>query len=130
MADYGLKIAKPGKNAFSLNKLDILFNSNKAELKILLQGNYSISVPATGSRTYATIDHRLGFTPGFLVYVQMSGDTSVSYFMYSADLFSGAGEDCTVEANSQQLKIGVTPNGSTAFTALGKYYLLANRIDA
>lgn len=127
MENYGMKIAKQGKNVFSLDKLDILFNSQKSALKIIRQGYNVLSVPDTGDRTYTTIQHRLGFTPAFLAFAQLS-DTTKSYPISAFSL--DGGEDVIAEINNDALRIGVLPNGSTAFTAFFQWYLLANRIDA
>lgn len=130
MENFGFKIAKQNKSAFSTVGLDILFNSQKAALKIIKEGFVTIAVPSTGDPVFATIEHGLGFTPASLAYFQLSGDTAVSYLASSGDLFSGAGEGCFCDTDINTLRLGAQPNGSGAYTAYAKWYLLANRIDA
>ena len=124
--NYGFKIAKLGKTVFSSNRLDLLFDSQKFAFKILRQGFFTISVPASGVRTYGTINHGLSFTPAFLAFVQLS-NTSKTYPIYG---IGDGGEDSIGEATTSLFRIGVLPNGSSAFTAYCVYYLFANRIDA
>lgn len=127
MENYGLKIAKEGKNAFSIEKLDILFNSQKSALKIIQDGTSILAVPSTGSRVYIAAEHRLGFTPAFLAYVQLSNASKT----YPISAFSlDGGEDIIGEVNNDVIRFGILPNGSTGFTAYIQWYLLANRIDA
>ena len=130
MGNYGIKISKPTVNVLTADRIYQIFNSGSIAFKILKQGDLTISIPATGSRTYATVEHNLGFTPALVAFFQLSGDLGVSYPAFSADLFSGAGEDCTAEASASEFKFGATPNGSSGYTAHVRYYVFANRVDA
>lgn len=124
--NIGIKIAKAGKSALSLDDLDILFDSQKAALKIIRQGYVVLAVPDTGARVYATIQHRLGFTPAFLAFAQLSNVLQT----FPMGGIGEGGEDVIGEINNDALRIGILPNGATSFTAYIVYYLLANRIDA
>ncbi|OGO14264.1 MAG: hypothetical protein A2Y53_03920 [Chloroflexi bacterium RBG_16_47_49] len=130
MGNYGIKISKNNVNVLNATGLQQIFNSSRVAFKILKQGDAVISVPASGAQQYATIEHNFGFTPAVIAFFQLSGDLTVSYPAFSADLFSGAGEDCTAEASASQLKFGATPNGSSGYTAQIRYYVFANRVDA
>lgn len=130
MTDHGLKISKDGKSVFDEDPLGIIFNSDKASFKIVKQGHETISVPSSGSTEYKSIDHGLGYTPAFIAYFQLSGDSTVSYMMYGNDLFSGAGEGCVAEVDKDRIRLGADPNGSSTYTALVTYYIFANRYDA
>lgn len=126
MENYGFKIAKEGRNVLSTDKLDLLFNSQKSSLKIIDQGYNVLSVPDSGVRVYTTIEHRLGFTPAFLAFAQLSNTSKT----YPISGIGDGGEDVIAEINNDALRIGVLPNGVSAFTAYLMWYLLANRIDA
>jgi len=126
MENYGMKIAKQGKSAFTTEKLDILFNSQKSALKIIMQGYNVLAVPDSGVRVYSTIEHRLGFTPAFIAFAQLSNTTK----SYPISGIGDGGEDVIAEINNDALRIGVVPNGFVPFTAYFQWYLMANKIDA
>lgn len=76
MADYGIKIAKPGKSVQSIDPADYIFWSKYRSRTILMQGSTTIFCP-NGATTTLTIMHNLGYIPQ----VALFSDTSGGYNM-------------------------------------------------
>ena len=66
-----LKIALPGKSAFSTEPRDYAFSSEYSTVRIFKEAKSSVSVSAGGYST-VTIDHDLGFVPMCMVYVEFA----------------------------------------------------------
>lgn len=66
-----LKIALPGKSAFSSEPRDYAFNSEYATVRIFKEGSGSVAVNSGGNAT-VTVPHNLGFVPMSTVYVELA----------------------------------------------------------
>lgn len=64
MADYGIKISKPGKDVKSASPNELVFSSKYSTLRVQSQGSGTV----TRTNRTATIAHNLGYVPYFLVH--------------------------------------------------------------
>ncbi len=62
MADYGIKIAQPGKSVSSIDRADYVFWSKYHTRTILISGSTTIFCPNNATTTL-TITHNLGYVP-------------------------------------------------------------------
>ena len=121
MADYGLKISKPGYDILTAGVKDQIFNSSYNSFKIVAQGTTSISVPTSGGGS-VTIAHGLSFTPAFLSFCQLS-DSSMSFPPDSYGLTNGEGFYCA--SDSTNIRFNADSYG-TAYTAYIYYYIIGD----
>jgi len=99
MGDYGIKISKPGKSAFSTDIRDFIVWSKYPVLKIHSSGSGSIAAGGT-----ETINHGLGYNPIAMFYVEALGGGNRYTF---ASLASGATifvENTSSDVNNVYLK--------------------------
>lgn len=83
MADYGLKISKPGKSVYSSNPSDFTLHSKYNTLKVLLQGKDTVTLSdsSTGvEQEDVDITHSLGYNPIFFAYYNFIDGTDDVWF--------------------------------------------------
>lgn len=73
MADFGIKIAKPGKNINSTNPQDYIFWSKYQTLSLYSKITTSITLPAGSQSAIATVNHNLGYYPNVWVFANDCG---------------------------------------------------------
>lgn len=125
MANYGLKVAKPGKSADSNNVEDHHFNSEKSCMKLDFGNNsdtksYSISASSNKTETEA---HSFDFIPGFLVWFEVdnSGDW---YFMYTSD---DNNVTCRPYTDTNNINFELSNGDSSSHNINVFYVLIADR---
>lgn len=123
--DYGLKVSKNGYDINTASVQNQIFNSTYNSLKIIAEGQVTISVPSSGSAATTTVAHGLSYIPGFLAYAQLS-TASESYIADSFNPNDSAKEDFQAWIDSTNLTLSAKPTGSGAYTAYIYYYILAD----
>ena len=125
MANYGLKVAKPGKSADSNDIADHHFNSEKACLKLDFENNsdtksYSVSA---STNTTKTVSHDFDFIPGFLSWFEVdnSGDW---YFMYTT---SSEDVTCRPYTDTNNINFELNNGDGSSHNINVFYVLLADR---
>lgn len=85
MADFGIKVSKPGNDVFTAGKGDLFVDTTYPMLKIKASGTGSLSV-SDGTPDSDTIAHDLGYVPKVLVYGEYydvyAGAKSSNYVRY------------------------------------------------
>jgi len=85
MANYGLKISKPGYDVSSASDSELVYSSKFDTLKVFSSGSGSITVPNPMAEQTVTITHNLGYRPAFMFYTQIfdvfSGSVTSGYYM-------------------------------------------------
>lgn len=74
--DYGLKVAKSGKDVTTATATDLAFNSGYNHLKVVKTGEVTLAYPASmasGTGWTVTVNHGLGYEPAVVAYVNGSG---------------------------------------------------------
>jgi len=116
MSDYGIKITKDGYDTSSASIPNQVLNSSYNSLKIVAEGQTTISVNGDNVDDTVTISHGRSNIPAFLAFAQLRGSSTVSYPLNSYD-FKGV-------ANSSNIVFTATDSG-TAYTATIYYYIFA-----
>ena len=124
MSNYGIKITKDGYDTSSASIPNQILNSSCNSLKIVAEGQTTISVNGDNVDDTVTISHGRSNIPAFLAFAQLRGSSTVSYPLNSYDLFSGSGEGFKGVANSSNIVFTATDSG-TAYTATIYYYIFA-----
>jgi len=131
MANYGIKISKPGYDIKTTGVQNQIFNSSANSLKIWMTGSTNISVSAfTGFAGTGIGDvdiaHNLGYSPFYLCYFKLK-HASKLWLQDSLDTSMLSGNFITGSAYSNStnlhLHVGVNEDNLSAFTAVG-YYLI------
>jgi len=73
---YGIRVAKPGKSAYSTDKRDLYLREDKPMLKIAQEVSGSFTILAANPVGNVVIAHNLGYQP--IVFAYMSKDTGDS----------------------------------------------------
>jgi len=84
MTIYGIKVSKTGYDVLTTAIVNQTFNSEKNCLKIHSSGSGASTSLSTGG--YITITHSLGYSPGFLLYWEVSDN---------GDWYANGGQDDT-----------------------------------
>lgn len=74
MADYGVKITKEGKDIYSTEPRDYVFNSKYGSVKIAMQSpnkTYETVTVNAGSNATVTVAHNLGFIPMVMLFTEL-----------------------------------------------------------
>lgn len=74
MGDYGIKIAKPGKDIYSTNPTDYIFWSKYKTLSLFSKITTSIMLPAGSQSASVTVTHNLGYYPYVWVFANDCGN--------------------------------------------------------
>ena len=84
MADFGMKVAREGKNINSTNPKDYLIWSKYPNYEVFMEGQGMIEIPAGDFHYDMVIQHNLGYVPQIIVYVSRelhdTGDSSGTRF--------------------------------------------------
>lgn len=124
MADYGLKVAKPGESAESNDVTKHTFNSEKNCMKVDIEGNsgtntYSISAGTSETKTYG---HGFNFIPGFLVWFEV--DNSGNWYpMYST---TNNSVHCYAYSDNTNLNVVIDNNDSSSHNVSVFYVVIAD----
>lgn len=117
MANYGIKVARPGYDVATATLLQQEFNSSKNCFKIGLEG--SSSSTADGART-VEVEHGMSITPGYLCWFQI--DASGKWYpCFSTDYISGKYGNLVAYTTSSKLYLTFSSMGSATMKA---YYIL------
>jgi hypothetical protein len=73
MANYGIKIAKPGKSITSTDPKDYIFWSKYQTLSLYQKTTTSITLPAGNQSATVTVTHNLGYRPHVWVFASDCG---------------------------------------------------------
>jgi len=71
MADYGIKISKPGYNVFTASIKNLILTSKAQQFKIHMKG----TVNFTSDNQRINIAHNLSYTPSYLVMTKSSANS-------------------------------------------------------
>lgn len=159
MSDFGIKITKDDKKVDSDDSLDYVLNSKYPNIFTAKAGTsnylFNDSSYGVGSVRMATIPHKLGYTPSYLVYLT---DDAINYtfldFWYFSrtawDLSWGAETWVMAHCDKQNLYIDFVktaqppdapyylsqpPSNNTAWKDMAgisfnfKYYIFANEVN-
>lgn len=140
MADYGIKISKPGFDILTTGLQNQILNSSANSLKIWMTGSANISVSAytfltgTGGVGTTNIAHGLGYAPFYLVYFKLK-DANKLWMQNSLDETQLPGPgfffiQTKVQSDSTNLTMDVFLNGSqdlAAWTAVGYYIIFIDK---
>ena len=121
----GMIVTPQGVDCGTAAIKNMVFHSDYANFKILSQGTLNVSIGTAGVDVYGTVNHNLGYIPGFDAYAELRGSAGISYPLNSFDLFSGDGDGFTASAGTSDLVFKITP-GTTAYTAKIYYYIIAD----
>jgi len=127
MANYGIKMSKPGKDVKTAGLKDLIFLSTKPVLKIKQSGTGSISYTHDGSSNDILVaTHSLGYIPMFMLMMQWynietdTKETSYRAAPFTDKLVSGSIYfDARAYANTTQLRLSVgsyNGNGSSSIS--------------
>ena len=125
MSNYGIKITKDGYDTSDATVVNQVFNSSYNNLKVVTQGQTTISVNGNSVDDTVSISHGRSNIPAFLAFAQLRGSATVSYPLNSFDLFSGGGEGFKGTADSSNI-IFTAGDSGTAYTATIYYYIFAD----
>ena len=130
MADYGIKVSKPGFDILTADLKDQIFNSSANSLKIWMEGNVSFALAAGDFPTANTnVSHGLGYSPFYLVYFKLANANKL-WFQDSLDtdtvldFFSGQ-----AYSNDTNLNVAARFNdfGCPGFTIVAYYKILIDK---
>jgi hypothetical protein len=131
MSDYGIKVSQEGTNVLESNdqKLMALWSKYK-QIKITKRGNFVNTVPAsTGSKT-TSINHGLGYIPGWLAWYDIENNGKwwmTNTLMGTLSVESGQGKGCKTTADKTFIKLQSERGdyaGAEAFNQSVSYALL------
>jgi hypothetical protein len=126
MADYGIKISKPGYSIPTADLKDQILNSSANSLKIWMTGSVNISA-VQYSTVVVDVAHNLGYAPFFLVYFKIKDANKLwmqgSYDETRLPLNYSHGE---AKADSTNLKIDFTTDESN-FTVTAYYIIFIDK---
>ena len=77
--NYGIKVSKYGYDVNTANSEQLILNSSNNILQIFDRGTATINVPVGETTGSVTIQHNLGYAPGFLAYRYDNGMRRVAY---------------------------------------------------
>jgi hypothetical protein len=132
MADYGMKISKPGYDVKDATDAQLVYSSKFDTIRVFTSGSGTITVPNPMATQTVTISHNLGYRPAFAVYSQIydvfAGDVSSGHFMMPyADPWGG---DASIMpyVSTTQLLIRYGAVHAPAGTQLNyRYFIYYNR---
>lgn len=107
MNNYGIKIAKQGKNVFTALSHELSYSSAFDTFKVFKKGAGSTNL-TFGTPNTVAIDHALGYRPAFLVFSEIGssdGGASGSYFLLPYVYPVGGDGGVVPYITSTQLKI-------------------------
>ena len=127
MADFGIKISKPGKDVGTAPVQDMVLHSEANCLKIVGTGSVSFTAAGTAN-TLGTITHNLGFTPFFFTWYELK-DAGRLYFQDSNDVSQHPTNFVTglAEARGTNQLVFTISNDTPSFNGTMHYILLGNR---
>lgn len=76
--DYGIRISKPGFDVKTCADVDCIISSSF----------YTTTVHKRGTDTSGTVSHGLGYIPGYLAYIKLSGNDFLSLFSLNTGIIS------------------------------------------
>ena len=113
MADYGIKVSKPGYDASTTVVSQQAFNSQKNCLKLSVSGSGSFTQSvAAGTNTFY-VSHSLGYTPTFLCFFEVNSNGKW-YPMSTIEDQSGANIRVEVYSTSTQLRFDIGADASAS----------------
>lgn len=131
MADYGLKISKPGVDVKTAADVDLYFSSKFDTLKGKAVGGASMDFLAGNTTQNLDISHGLSYTPKYFVLVKISGNVAVP--LRYANLFAEMDSRIAViSVFADTSKVRITVNGFTGgsnVTINFKYYIFYNQLN-
>lgn len=118
MSSYGIKISQPGFDAPTTGEENLTITSNLNSFKVFM----------TGTQTYTdgdtiTINHNLGYTPGFLIYYDVDG-TDKRFLGDVGSLTESLGVITFSRMFSDRLEVQFV--GGTAETGTLRYYIFSD----
>lgn len=127
MADYGIKISKPGIDVGTGAVQNMVLHSEANCLKIVGTGSVAFTAAGTAN-TLGTITHSLGFTPFFFTYFELKHSGRV-YFQDSNDVSLHPTNFTTglAEARGTNELVFTISNDGAGFNGTIHYILLGNR---
>ena len=111
MADYGIKVSKPGYDASTTTIAQQAFNSQKNCLKLSVGGSGSFSQGVSSGTTTVYVSHSLGYTPTFLCFFEVNSNGKW-YPVNTVEDQSGASIGVRVYSTSTQLRFDISANAS------------------
>lgn len=131
MADYGLKISRPGYDVSTATAKQLAMTSKHKTFKVAAAGTQNVSLSTGWYRNQATIAHGLGYVPAFVVYGKQSDESVYNHVPWTpafADIgyyFLYAWADSTYLYLEAQYGFGSPDNLTYNF----KYYIFDNQIE-
>jgi len=120
MADYGIKISRPGYDVKSTGILNQVFNSEKNTLKLDIEGFFSST--ASGARN-VDVNHGYSYAPGYLAWYEIN--SSGKWFpVYTKDYETGKDGLVWVWADTTKVRFEINTNASA--TVKVYYVVLAD----
>jgi hypothetical protein len=81
MAEWGIKVSKPGVDVKAANAKDLVLTSLLASLKIKQTGSGTLSITGGSGTASVTIQHDLGYIPIIIAYCDTLPDGSKQEFL-------------------------------------------------
>ena len=134
MANYGIKVSKPGQDVKTVSDKNAVFTSKYRSLKVLKWANFTFDIDEHGDGTFS-YTHSLGYAPAFDVFVKGTAAYAfLSATTYANAWFNIGGSNRWFDqdgyggffAYSDTTKLYVVAVGARAFastTVTGRYYL-------
>jgi len=134
MADYGIKVSKPGYDVADATDEQLVFSSKFDTLKILMVGEGTVPSPwDSGEEQYAVIDLTglsLGYVPCFVVYTEIEGGADGAFYL--APYTYPAGGDSSImpfmTEEGLSIRFGYQSRGPSADYAFDYKYIIYQNI--
>ena len=123
MADWGIKISKPGFDIGTASDSDLVFSTKFDYLKVQTSGSTNITTAGT-----TIINHNLGYYPSFVGFAKFNGG------QYNGQTFSLPSQFPNsfvkfIHCGTDSLKIVVDSLPGTATSVDLKYVIFINQIE-
>ena len=130
MADYGIKVSKPGYDIATADIHDTALWSKYPVWKVKVQGSTSCSMADGVGTCYTEISHNLDYFPQILCFWEDT-DEDV-YVINTSDSMVASGDTCAVNIDKTNQKIYLRfsrSNTSGSETMYAYYYIFYDVLD-
>lgn len=127
MADYGFRISHTGKDVKTCADEDCVITSKYSELKGVLSGSGSQSIPHNTVRT-VTIAHGLGYIPFVTAYIDYSQDGNFSIMpIYLLSFVDQSSFWVKADSTNVYIKFWQGNNFGDTYTVNYKYFIYLDK---
>lgn len=133
--DYGIKISQAGFAVQTATARQLAFSSKYKMFKEYLSGTGTLSLGGASTDASVTINHALGYKPGFFIFVNMPSGTVIAGLegVYRVPMRNGRNFYHVYgvsDENNLTIKVRNSPASGVAKSFTYKYYILVDKAEA